>query len=291
LHRVLVPAGRSGRLALIDPDTLQTTSLALFSATPDYSGGHDDGPTSVDEAGGRLAVTDRTTQTLVVFEATAPERAVKVRLGSGPDYVRFVPLTHEIWVTEPDAERIEVFADIADAAPAASATIAVAGGPESLVVDATRGRAYTHRWHGETLAIDVKTRAVVGRWSNGCTGSRGIAVDERRGWLFASCSEGTVTVLDPEHEGALLSRIEAGGGFDVFGYSEQLGHLYLSGSSCHCTVVLGVDARGRLSVLERAPGPAAAHCAVGDDRGHFWVCAPETGSVLRSTDKHAASLQ
>jgi len=294
LHRVLVPAGRSGRLALIDPDTLRTTSLALFSSKPDYSGGHDDGPTSVDEAGGRLAVTDRTTHTLVVFDATAPEHALTVPLGSEPDYVRFVPTTHEIWVTEPDAERIEVLSDAANAANAApvpSATIAVADGPESLVVDAVRGRAYTHRWHGATLAIDVKTRAVVGQWSNGCEGSRGIAVDEQRGWLFASCSEGVVSVLDAEHDGALLSRIDAGAGFDVMGYSERLGHLYLSGSACRCTVVLGVDSHGQLSLLERAPGPPAAHCAVGDDRGHIWVCAPETGSVIRSTDRHPASLQ
>src|SRR6478735_5780032 len=46
LHRVLVPSGRSGRLNLIDPDTLAVTSITGFSSTPDYSGGHDDGAPS-----------------------------------------------------------------------------------------------------------------------------------------------------------------------------------------------------------------------------------------------------
>ena len=54
LHRVLVPAGRSGRLNLIDSDTLAVTTIAGFSATPEYRGGHDEGPTSVDEAHGAL---------------------------------------------------------------------------------------------------------------------------------------------------------------------------------------------------------------------------------------------
>src|SRR5882672_3330966 len=60
LHRVLVPSGRSGRLNLIDPDTLSVTSISGFSSTNSYSGGHDDGATSVDEAVGTLYVTDRT---------------------------------------------------------------------------------------------------------------------------------------------------------------------------------------------------------------------------------------
>jgi hypothetical protein len=68
LHRVLVPSGRSGRLNLIDPDTLAVTSITGFTAKGDYSGGHDDGPTSVDEAGGLLYVTDRSNQSLAVVD-------------------------------------------------------------------------------------------------------------------------------------------------------------------------------------------------------------------------------
>src|SRR6516165_657775 len=68
LHRVLVPAGRSGRLDLIDPDRLTVSEIGGFSATADFSGGHDDGPTSVDEGDGVLYVTDRTSRKIVVVE-------------------------------------------------------------------------------------------------------------------------------------------------------------------------------------------------------------------------------
>jgi hypothetical protein len=59
-----------------------------------------------------------------------------------------------------------------------------------------RERAFTHLWNGKTLAIDLRKRKIVERWSNGCMGSRGIALDENRGFLFAGCDEGRLSVLD-----------------------------------------------------------------------------------------------
>ena len=82
LHRVLVPSGRSGRLNLVDPDTLAVTSITGFSSTPDYSGGHDDGATSVDEASGVLYVTDRTTRALVTVDPVAQQIVGSIALAS-----------------------------------------------------------------------------------------------------------------------------------------------------------------------------------------------------------------
>ena len=45
--------------------------------------------------------------------------------------------------------------------------IDVAGGPESLVIDATTGRAYTHTWMDETVAVDIAKHKEVARWKNG----------------------------------------------------------------------------------------------------------------------------
>lgn len=290
LHRVLAPAGRSGRLALVDPDQLAVTSIGGFSKSAAYDGGHDVGPTSVEEAKGRLWVTDRTTRTLVSVDPERRSIAGSTPLGKEPDYVRFVPSTGELWVTEPDADQIEIFGLGDDGTAKASGTIGVKNGPESLVVDELRGRAYTHRWQRSTIAIDVKTRASVAEWPNGCEGSRGIALDAARGWLFAACREGAVAVLDVAHEGRILSTLRQGSGFDVMGYSEKLGHLYLAGGSCACWLVVGVSPEGKLSLLERGNAPASTHCAAGDESGHFWVCDPKGGRLLRFTDAHAGSL-
>ena len=45
------------------------------------------------------------------------------------------------------------------------------GGPESLVIDSSRERAYTHLWSGSTLAIDLKKRKILETWPNKCGGS------------------------------------------------------------------------------------------------------------------------
>jgi DNA-binding beta-propeller fold protein YncE len=292
LHRVLVPGGRSGNLDLIDPDRLTVTSIGGFSTIGDFSGGHDDGPTSVDEGKGFLYVTDRTSQTLDIVDPQANAIVSKVPLGSNPDYVRFVAPTNELWVSEPGEGRLEVFS-LSDEMPPAmthAAFIAVANGPESLVIDTRRGKAYTHRWQSSTVVLDLATRAIIAEWPNGCASSRGIALDETRGFLFAACLEGTTSVFDVDHGGAILSSAANGSGFDVIGYNPTLGHLHLAGSACRCLVTLGVSAAGKLSFLERHDAPADTHCATADDVGHAWVCDPKAGALRRVTDSYPSTF-
>jgi DNA-binding beta-propeller fold protein YncE len=293
LHRVLVPAGRTGDLDLIDPETSAVTRISGFGRADSYSGGHGDGPTAVDEGEGFLFVSDRTTQQVVVVDPKSNTILGRASLAAAPDYVRYVALTREVWVTEPAAAEIEIFA-VSEVRPptlTSSGRVAVANGPEQLVIDDRRGRAFTHRWQRSTVAIDVKARRVVGEWLNGCSSSRGIAIDIRRGFLFSSCAEGTVSVLDAEHGGQILSSIAAGSGFDVTGYAPGLGHLYVSGGSCKCLAVLGVSARGRLSLLGRFEAPASTHCVVADDGAHAWACDPDGGRLWRVSDPWPSSLE
>jgi len=291
LHRVLVPAGRTGTLDLVDPDSLAVTSIPGFGKVAAYSGDHDDGPTSVDEGNGLLYVTDRTTGKLDVVDPAGGRIVSSVALASGPDYVRFVAATNELWVTEPSADQVEILTVNADPtiAPVHAAVVSVTNGPESMVIDNKRGRAYTHRWQATTVAIDVATRAIVAEWQNGCAASRGIALDEARGFLFASCSEGTTSVLDVANSGKILSSLGRGSGFDVIGYAPQTGHLYLAGSACDCLVTLGVSASGALSFISRVSAKST-HCAVADDAGHAWWCDQDQGSVWRVTDSSPPTL-
>ncbi len=291
LHAVLAPAGRSGNLALVDPDTLAVRTVSGFSASGDYGGGHDFGATSVDEGRGVLFVTDRTTQKLYVVDPNAGIILGSTPLGGSPDYVRYVAPTDEVWVSEPSAGRIEIlsFASASGPVPSSAGSIPVSNGPESLVVDPSAGRAYTHRWQASTLVFDVSSRAVVGEWPNGCAASRGLAVDHAHGTFFAGCMEGTASVLDTAHGGAIVSSLARGAGFDVLGFNPSLGHLYLAGTVCECLIVLGVSRTGSLSFLGRFGATSSSHCAVADDRGHAWVCDPDGGRLLRIDDPFPAS--
>jgi len=290
LNRVLAPGGRTGRVFLIHPDTHEVTSIPGFG-TASYDGGHDAGPTSIDEGENWLYVTDRTTLMLSVVDPSKGGIVSSVRLGARPDYVRYVAKTNEVWVTEPSASRIEVFALGKESPLTAthSAFVPIDDGPESIVVDSVRGRVYVHRWHRETVAIDATTKNVVGVYPNGCAASRGIALDEKRGFLFAACLEGTVSTLDIAHDGRILSSIARGAGFDVIGYNDRRSHLYLAGSACQCLVMLAVDSAGRLSFLERYVGPSDTHCVTADDRGSAWVCSPDAGLLRVVNDPFPAS--
>ena len=286
LHRVLVPSGRTGRLNLIDPKALSVESIEGFSSARTFGGGHGAGTTSADSGRGLLFATDRSLQLVDLVDPQKGQIVGSAKLSGAPDYVRWVEPTGEVWVTEPNRKVIEYFKLEQSSPPRVvrAGTIAIADGPESLVIDATRGRAYTHTWHDTTVAIDLKSHREVARWPNGCKGARGIALDEKRGILLVGCEEGKATSLDLAHDGKRLGAMEAGKGVDIIAYSPRLGHLYVPGGDSATMAVVAVGARGVLSILGTVPTAEDAHCVATDDRGNAYVCDPKKGRLLILAD-------
>jgi hypothetical protein len=289
LGKVIAPAGRTGRVDLVDPATLAVTAIDGFSTQKQFDGGHGVGTTSADAGEGLLFAIDRTAGKLLVVDPIRRTIVGSASLAGSPDYVRYVGPTHELWVTEPDAEQIEVFSLSNGKNLARVTTIAVTGGPESLVIDNTRKLAYTHLWADRTVAIDLHSRSVRVTWQNGCRDSRGIALDERRAYLFAACAEGKAVVLDVAHDGKQLGNLNFGSAVDVIGYSPALAHLYLPGSASANLGIVGVAGDGSLTLLGTADLALGVHCAVADNRGQVWVCDPVHGQLLLVKDSLAAA--
>jgi hypothetical protein len=285
---VLVPAGRSGALDLIDPATRAVTSIAGFTAMEDYSGGHDDSVTSVDDTGRWLLATDRTAGRLEVVDPDRRAIVTGADLGGHPDYVRWVADSGEAWVTEPGLEQIEIFSLAADGTPSRSGTVEVPGGPESLVIDPVRHRAYTHLWDGATVAVDLASREVVATWDNGCGDSRGIALDPELGFLFAACREGKLVLLDVDHDGEQLAEVWPVDGSDVIDYRPELRHIYTSGQISATVAVVGVSRGGDLAILGEQDAALGSHCVVGDGQGGIYVCDPDEGRILVRDDSFDA---
>jgi len=281
LHRVLVPAGRTGILDLIDPDTMQISSIRGFAGSSKFGGGHGEGITSVDEGRGLLFVTDRTARMLDVVDSNTRSIIASTGLASGPDYVRFVPETSEVWVTQPAAQRIEVFKLPARGTPKPvhSRFIDVPGGPESLIIDHSHGRAYTHLWRGVTIAIQLSDHCIVARWPNGCEGSRGIAFDEKRGFLLAACDEGRLSVLD-SNTGKILGKAFSGDGVDIIAYNPKLGHVYVPGEESATMAIIEVSWDGAATVLRTVQTVKGAHCATADRLNRVYICDPSRGRLL-----------
>jgi DNA-binding beta-propeller fold protein YncE len=286
--RIVAPAGRTGSIALVEPGTLAVTTIGGFSSSERYAGGHGEGPTSADEGAGFLFAIDRTSDDVVAVDQSSRSIVARAKLTGAPDYVRFVEPTSEVWVTEPDPESIEVFRFERGNPPKLSAAgvFAVPGGPESLVVDAANGRAYTHSWKSDTMALDVRARRVAATWRNGCSGSRGIALDAARGFLFVGCAEGKAVVLDTK-SGRQLGSISSGSGVDIIDFDPHLSHLYFPGGRSATMAILGVSGTGGLTLLGTVPTAEGAHCVATDLSGTAYVCDPRGGRLLAVRDPYA----
>lgn len=282
LHAMLAPGGGTGCVNLFDSATLGKTELCQVSPGGSYAGGHGEGTTSADAGAGFVFAIDRNTQSVKVVDPRTAEVLAAAPLAGGPDYVRWIESVREIWVTEPDREQVEVFALSTGSRPELRrvSAIPVKGGPESLVVDASKGRAFTHLWEGRTVAIDVAKHTTGAPFTNGCRGSRGIALDSKNGLLFTGCAEGSATVVDVDHGGLLLSRVEVASGVDIIAVNLGLRHVYVPSASDGSVAVLGVSRRGVLQRVGELRAAKGAHCVASDDQGRVWTCAPDTGSLL-----------
>jgi DNA-binding beta-propeller fold protein YncE len=289
LQRVIAPAGRTGKLDLIDPKTQKVDSIAGFSTETDkFGGGHGEGTTSADVGGGFIFASDRSRTEVEIIDPKASKIVGSAKLAGGPDYVRWVAPANEVWVTEPGKKQIEFFA-LDKGKLVHKGAIDIPGGPESLVIDATRGRAYTHTWDDTSVAIDLAKHKEAARWKNGCKASRGIALDEKRGLLFVGCDEGKAFVLDVVHDGKQLASAATGKGVDIIAYSPALAHLYVPGGDSATLTILGVGTGGKLDVLGSVAAAADSHCVAADDAGHAYVCDPKRGALLVVTDPYPAS--
>jgi 6-phosphogluconolactonase (cycloisomerase 2 family) len=260
------------------------TSIGGFSSSAAYQKGHDIGITSADEGEGFIFVLDHGRHELAAVDVQKGTTVATASLAGDSDYVRYVGVNHEIWVTEPHNKQIEVFkfsSRVLTFSPIM--LVSVGEGPESLVIDHLRGRAYTNLGR-QAAAIDLESHVIVGRWPNGCEKSRGDALDEQKGFLFVSCAEGKASVFDLNRGNKEISNLATDPGADVISYNSKLSHLYLTSSKNATLSVLGVSAKGELSLLAQAQADIKSHCVVSDDQDNIWVCDPPRGQLLRYKD-------
>src|SRR5436305_2572139 len=162
LRQVVVPAGRTGKIVLFDPQSRKAREITGFKSTPPGNGAHDAGPTSADEGKGYLFVSDRTSRRLEVIDPAKGTIVAGAPLAGSPDYVRYVATTNEVWVTEPDKDGIEIFSlsNAKPPVPAHAAFLPVPGGPESLVIDARAQVGYANLWKSSTVVSDLAGRRI-----------------------------------------------------------------------------------------------------------------------------------
>jgi DNA-binding beta-propeller fold protein YncE len=275
LDRIIVPARRSG-LYLVDPRTGEARRV-----------GHLPGADSADEGDGMIFVADRERRTITAVDPRSRRTGFSLTTAAPIDYVRYVPETRELWVTEPAASPpgIEVFTLAGDpgATPRRAGFVAVPDGPEALTISPTRHTAYAHAG-SELVAVDVRQRRVTARWQTGCRGTHGFPqIDDRHHLALASCAtDGTVSLLSLD-DGRQLGRYATGGGEALPAFSGAADHFYVRGDPGTSLVTLEASDAG-LAKVDQVTVPDAGHCLTADDTGHYWTCDAEHGRVLRFDD-------
>jgi DNA-binding beta-propeller fold protein YncE len=278
LHQVIVPAAQTGRVYLIDPATWSHESCAVWQGRT----------TSADAGDGYVFAADRTHSAVNVIDPKLHKVVASAALEMEPDIVRYVPATHEVWVTEEDPQKgqVEILAFSAGGkvllSHVADVKVAGGGGPESLAVDPVRSRVYTNREDQKvTVAIDIASRRIVAEWKNGTEGSSsGLALDETEAWLFVGSGAGGVAVVDVAHNGRILGALKVGKGTDLIGYNPILRHVYVPDPKEGTLAIIGVSLGGEPRLLGTVETAKGSHAAAVDNRGHVWVTDPNHGRLL-----------
>ena len=278
LHQVIVPAAQTGRVYLIDPATWSHESCAVWQGRT----------TSADAGDGYVFAVDRTHSAVNVIDPKLHKVVASAALEMEPDIVRYVPATHEVWVTEEDPQKgqVEILAFSANGkvqlSHAADVKVAGGGGPESLAVDPVRSRVYTNREDQKvTVAIDVASHRIVAEWNNGTeVSSSGLALDETQAWLLVGSGTGGIAVLDVAHNGRILGTLKVGKSTDLIGYNPSLKHVYVPDPKEGTLAIIGVSPNGEPRLLGTVETAKGSHAAAADDRGQVWVTDPNHGRLL-----------
>jgi hypothetical protein len=274
LGRVLVPARASG-LYSIDPRTDHAARLGRLRAAD-----------SVDEGRGLVFVGEREQQTIDVLDPRSGKVVESIATAAPPDYVRYVTAAGQLWVTEPAASPsgIEIFALPADrAAPRRVGFVPVPGGPEGLTWSDRTGSAYTHAGP-DLVRVDLASRQVNARWATGCDGTHGFPrVDERQGFLLASCTDAGKVVLMDLETGRRLGSYSVGGGEALPAYSPSAQHFYVRSDPGDALATLAPSRRG-LRLVSNVRVPSVGHCLTADSVGHYWTCDADQGRILGFDD-------
>jgi DNA-binding beta-propeller fold protein YncE len=209
-------------------------------------------------------------------------------MAAAPDGLIYIAATRELWATS-GAPPIGIPAadpsiKILSASPSFKLTVSgkipLHGSAEGYAVDNLHGRFYTNLEEtGQTIAIDVRKRAVVATWHS-CDHPSGVAVDGKRGFVFVACSD-HVIVLDTAHGGRIAGSISTGAGVDNIDYAQDSGLLYAAAGEAAQLTVARIDNDGRSTSVVRIPTTKGARSVVAATSGDAYLIDPLGGRILK----------
>jgi DNA-binding beta-propeller fold protein YncE len=294
--RLWVPAGNTASVDVIEGTSIQRIE-GFATAEIELHGKRGRlGPSSVSLGDGVVFVGNRADRKICALDAFTQKTLDCLAVAgptdgwaAAPDAVVYVAATKELWVTRgfpplgiASSDRALAIIDASNpSALRPKGTLPLDASAEGYAVDVARGLFYTSLEEtGETIAIDVRTRTIRGRWRSGCKEPHGLALERARGLVFVACDDRVVT-LDAAHDGAVVDTIETGAGVDNIDYDDDAHLVYAAASDAATLTIARVDDAAHFHHVATVATARSARVVVAGANGAIFVADPLGGRILK----------
>jgi len=216
--------------------------------------------------GGELLITNGGDATVTIVDAKTGKVRVTTKVSAGPDAAILEPTTGLVMVMGHKSGSVDL---IDPASGALTGSIPVGGTLEFAAADG-KGKAFVNvEDKGEVVAIDMKTRKVLGHYSMaGCEEPTGLAYLAPNNLLLAACGNGVAALVSPD-TGAVVQTLKVGAGPDAAFYDDVRRLAYVPSGATGTLTVIAVDGQtGR--IVQTLPTAKGARLGMVD---------PKTGKV------------
>lgn len=171
---------------------------------------------------------------IVIFNTRTLAKVKTIPTKYGPDGIIYEPVTKTVWTFNGRGRQADVTA-VDTTTQKLVATI-------PLTKDSLEGEAVDGKGHifsnlgGDIVRIDAKTKQIDAQWKTGCKDGAALAYDTNKNYIFQSCHEQKVYVVDAGN-GKVLGTSKIGVGPDGAGYSAKYHLAFVSTGDGYLTVV------------------------------------------------------
>jgi DNA-binding beta-propeller fold protein YncE len=300
--KLWVPASNTGSVDVIDDNSDAVSQVPGFKTGEVELRGRKItlGPTSVSVGDGVVYIGNRGDSSLCIIDAHSLERGECLQVAppsagpaAAPDGVVYVAATRELWITTgapplgiSSADKSLQIFDASDPRHLKRKTkIPLDGSAEGYAVDNERGLFYTNLEEtGQTIAIDVRSHKVIATWNPGSPELQGLALDNKRNFLFVACGDHVVSI-QAGHDGKVLDSITTGTGLDNIDYSTDAKLLYAAASQAASLTVAEVDDQGKFHLKATVPTVTGARGVVAGKGETAYLIDPAQGRILKLIHK------
>ncbi|MFI5087746.1 MAG: YncE family protein [Terriglobales bacterium] len=203
---------------------------------------------------------------VVVVDLKTLKATGTVAAGENPDAILYEPGTKRVFAFNGRSKNVTV---IDAASLKVLATIPVSGKPEFAAYDGHKHVFVNIEDKGTVAVIDAKAMKVTSEWPLApCEAPTGLAIDRKKGRLFAGCSGNKVmAVVDAKH-GKLLASVPIGAGCDGTEFDPASGLAFAANGRDGTVTVVGETAPGKFEAVATVATQVSGRTIALDERTH-----------------------